>query len=228
MIPNRLTYPLHPIIYIYIVLSNSIIYPRTKYQFTNLKMLDLGLISLFTTHQYVNDKRQTSHDFWDPNSWSLKWWAPRGPHWGCLGRYEKPQFAGWLLSYVEFTTWHTILSCTFPTANRLGFLLYSHGKGSKISSSCSQVVVMSTPQDMASTKSFSHKYICFTLDPRWHVGSLDLWHCFVGLISGLYISILSNCEGIGLELEGKQSISCLTPTQSHCNLHEFFHIEPSL
>ena len=228
MIPNRLTYPLHPIIYMYISNQYTYIYSiikqynisqNNKYQFTNLKMLDdLGLISL----SLPPTKRQTTNvndtgDFWDPNSWSLN----DGHHagltvWGGIQNHK----AGWLLGYVEFTTWHTILSCTFPTANRLGFLLYSHGKGSKISSSCSQVVVMSTPQDMASTKSFSHKYIWFTLGGILGASTCDT--------SGLYILILSNCEGIGLELEGKQSISCLTPTQSHCNLYEFFHIEPSL
>ena len=68
MIPNRLTYPLHPIIYMYISNQYTYIYSiikqynisqNNKYQFTNLKMLDdLGLISLFTTHKTTNDKRQ--------------------------------------------------------------------------------------------------------------------------------------------------------------------------
>ena len=214
---------------IYIVLSNSLIYPRTKYQFTNLKMLDdFGLISLFTSHKCqrpttnVNDTQLLGS--------KLLVFKMMGTTRASLSETgEVFKTTKRVDCWVMLSLPHDIPSyLVFPTANRLGFLLYSHGKGSKISSSCRQVVVMSTPQDMASTKSFSHKYICFTLDPRRHVGSLDLWHCFVGLISGLYILILTNCEGIGLELEGKQSISCLTATQSHCNLYEFFHIEPSL
>ena len=71
MIPNRLTYPLHPIIYmyisnqytyIYIVSSNSIIYPRT----TNINLPTSKCLMIWgwslslppTKRQTTNDKRQ--------------------------------------------------------------------------------------------------------------------------------------------------------------------------